>query len=278
MFKANSIVLFASFFMHFTCVAQLKETDPNFEKHYSDLAPIETDEIRIEFIKPHSQEGFTQITLKVFNKTNDYILMKKHAAAFISSENGYGTKFPKEDIDFIEPHGDITRSLKAEGGIGFKVNELKIVLDSVFSKAPVNGKTIGAGEFQMEPDKNSIMMEPFAVTLKKWRYDTRELSADFKIRYRGEGIGIINESKLKIRKADGTILKNTEAKAQIIVVPPMATKTLTVLRPFQKDEVAKKEEIHIMFDEALTESINTPFKVPSLSLTFDLKKTTEANK
>jgi hypothetical protein len=278
MFKANSIVLFASFLIHCTCAAQMKETDPKFEKHYADLAPIETDEIRIEFIKPHSQEGFTQITFKVFNKTNDYVLMKKHAAAFISSENGYGTKSPKEDIDFIEPHGDITRSLRADGGIGFKVNELKIVLDSVFSRAPVNGTATGAGEFQMEPDKNSIMMEPFAVTLKKWRYDTRELSADFKIRYRGEGIGIINESTLKIRKADGTILKNMEAKSQIIVVPPMATKTLTVLRPFQKDEVAKKEVIHIVFDEALTESTNTPIRIPSLSLTFDLKKTTEANK
>lgn len=278
MYKVSAFALLASFLVHTTCIAQRKESDPNFEKHYSDLAPIETDEIRIEFTKPHSQEGFTQITLKVFNKTNDYILMKKHAAAFISSENGYGTKFPKEDIDFIEPHGDITRSLRADGGIGFKVNELQVVLDSVFSRASVNGTPTGAGEFQMEPDKNSIMMEPFAVTLKKWRYDTKELSADFKIRYRGEGIGIINESKLKIRKADGTILPNTAAKAQVIVVPPMATKTLTVVRPFQKDEVAKKEVIHIVFDEALTESANTPFRVPSLSLKYDMAKTKEANK
>jgi hypothetical protein len=278
MFKNTTIILVASIFTQTACFAQLKENDPRYEKHYSDLAPIETDEIRIEFTKPHSQEGFSQVTVKVTNKTDDYVLMKKHAAAFISNENGYGTKVPKEDIDFIEPHGDITRSLRAEGGIGFRVNELNVVLDSVFSRAPVKGSPAGAGEFQMEPDKNSIMMEPFAVTLKKWRYDTRELSADFKIRYRGEGIGVINESNLKIRKADGTILKNTEAKTQVIVVPPMATKTLTVVRPFQKDEVAKNEVIFVVFDEALTESANTPFHVPSFSMKYDEAKTKEANK
>lgn len=278
MFRTKLALVLASILFQFTAFAQLKENDPRYEKHYFPLDPIETDEIRVEFIKPHSQEGFSMVTVKVFNKTDDYILVKKHAATFMSDENGYGKKVPKEDIDFVEPHGDITRALKAEGGIGCRVNELTIVLDSVFSRSPVNGKPTGAGEFKMEPDKNSIMMEPFAVTLKKWRYDPKELSADFKIRYRGEGIGVINESKLKIRREDGTVLKNTEAKAQIIVVPPMATRTLTVVRPFEKDEIGKKESVYVVFDEALTESPNAPFKMPSLFLKYDEAKTKEANK
>jgi hypothetical protein len=89
---------------------------------------------------------------------------------------------------------------------------------------------------------------------------------------------MINESKLKIRKADGTVLKNTIEKGQMIVVPPMATKTLTVVRPFEKDELTKKESVYVVFDEALTESPNTPFKVPSFSLKYDEAKTKEANK
>lgn len=278
MFRTTIIILFASLLSHTACLAQLKENDPRYEKHYSDLAPIETDEVRIEFIKPHAQEGFSQVTVKVFNKTNDYILIKKHAATFMSDENGYGKKVPKEDIDYIEPHGDITRALKTEGGIGCRVNELTLVLDSVFSRSPVDGKTVGAGEFKMEPDKNSMMVGPFAVTLKKWRYDPKELSADFKIRYRSEGIGIINESKLKIRREDGTVLKNFSTNANMTVVPPMSTRTLTVIRPFEKDEVGKKESVYVVFDEALTESSNTPFKVPGVVFKYNEAKTKEANK
>ena len=277
MLKSTSIigtlVLFA-----FTGYAQLKENDPRFEKHYLDVAPIETDEIKIEFIRPHSQEGFTQFTAKIYNKTDDYILVKKHAVTFSSDENGYGNKIPKEDIDFIEPHGEITRSIRAEGGIGFKVDQLDITLDSAFSRAPVVGKPTGAGEFKMKPDKESIMMEPFAVTLKKWRFDPKELSADFKIRYRGEGIGIVNESKIRIRREDGTELKNTATVDKLTVIPPMATKTLTVVRPFEKDEIGKAESVYVVWDTALQASESTPFKVPGFTLVFDPEKTKLENK
>ena len=254
------------------------EDHPHFEKHYSGAETIETDEIRIEIINPHSQESFTQITLKIFNKTDDYILVKKHAVTFESSENGYGKKNPKEDIDFIEPRGDITRSVKVQGSIGFKVDQLTVSFDGVFSRAPIKGQPTAGGEFKMKPDVNSIMMEPFAVTLKKWRFDPKELSADFKIRYRGESIGIVHESEVRIRKEDGTILENTGAKAKPFIIPPMATKTVTVVRPFAKGAVGKGESVYVVWDSALEVSESIGFSVEPLSLTYDPEKTKRENK
>lgn len=270
------LILFAT--LSINGFAQLKEDDPRFEKHYKAIEPIETDEIRIEVIKPHSQESFTQFTFKIFNKTDDYILVKKHAVAFKSDEMGYGEKHPKEDIDFIEPHGDITRSFKVEGGIGYKVNELEVSFDGVFSRAPVEGKPTEGGEFRMKPDKNSIMMGPFAVTLKKWRFDPKELSADFKIRYRGEAIGIVHESLVAIRKEDGKVLDNTEAKQKPFIIPPMATRTVTVVRPFAKGAVDKGESVFVVWDQALQESEGVPFDVPGIKTSYDADKTKESNK
>jgi len=277
MLKSSSIIVMLVLFA-FVGHAQLKEDDPRFEKHYVEISPIETDDFKMEVIRPHSQESFTQFTAKIYNKTDDYILVKKHAITFSSKENGYGNKVPKEDIDFIEPHGDITRTIKVEGGIGFKVDQLEVVLDSAFSRAPVKGKPTGAGEFKMKPDKNSIMMEPFAVTLKKWRFDPKELSADFKIRYRGEGIGIVNESNIRIRREDGTVLKNTDAKDKLMVIPPMATKTLTVVRPFDKGEIGKGESVYVVWDEGLQESESKPINVSSFTLKFDPEKTKSENR
>jgi len=271
-------LLFSLLLLSVSGFAQRKETDPAYEKHYADVAPIETDEIRIEVIRPHSQQAFSQIALKITNKTDDYIVVKKHAITFRSAENGYGDKHPKEDIDLVEPKGEITRSIKVEGGIGFRVDKLEVLFDGAFSRAAPNGTPTGGGEFKMKPDNNSIMMGQFAITLKKWKFDAREVTADFKVRYRGEGVGLVSEELLKIRKEDGTFLKNTEAKAKPFVMAPMATRTVTVVRPFAKDEVGKNGSIFIVWDEALQESLGTPFQVPGLSFQYDAEKTKAENK
>lgn len=259
------------------CLAQ-PEDHPHHEKHYSDVPTIETDEIKLEVIRPHSQQSFTQFTAKIYNKTEDYILVKKHAVSFSSDELGYGTKNPKEDIDFIEPGGDITRTIKVTGSIGFKVDNIDVAFEGVFSRAPIKGKRTEGGEFKMKPDKNSIMMEPFAVTLKKWRFSPKELSADFKIRYRGESIGIVHESEVKIRKEDGSILENTQAKSKPFIIPPMATRTVTVVRPFEKGALDKSDSVYVVWDEALEASESVPFKVSGFKLSYDTDKTKKENK
>ena len=274
----RTTLVFAFFLFSQVIVLAQPEDHPHHEKHYADVSSIETDQIKMEVMRPHSQQSFTQFKAKIYNKTDDYILVKKHAFTFSSDEMGYGDKHPKEDIDFIEPHGDITRTIKVEGGIGFKVNQLELSTEGVFSRAPVVGKSTGGGEFKMKPDKNSMMMEPFAVTLKKWRYSPKELSADFKIRYRGEGIGVVNESKIRIRKEDGEEIKNTNAKDKLIVIPPMATKTLTVVRPFTSGEIKKGASVYVVWDSALQESEAKPFDVPGFTLIFDPEKTKKENK
>lgn len=274
----NLAILTLIFSVSFSTVKAQKEDHPHHEKHYSDVDPIETDEIKIEFIKPHSQINFSQFTAKIYNKTDDYILVKKHAISFFSEEKGYGTQHPKEDIDFIEPGGDITRQIKVEGGVGFKVDNLDISFEGAFSRASKSGKLTSGGEFKMKPDKNSMMMEPFAVTLKKWRFSPKELSADFKIRYRGEGIGIVNEDLIKIRREDGSIMENTHSKNKLIVIPPMSTRTQTVVRPFQKGQIGKGESVYVVWDEALMASEGVPFKVSGVSLKYDPEKTKKENK
>lgn len=254
------------------------EDHPHHEKHYADVDPIETPELKIEIIRPHSQVNFSQFTIKVYNKTDDYILVKKHAVTFQSDEMGYGKKNPKEDIDFVEPHGDITRQVKVEGGVGCKVDNLNLLFDGVFSRAPLEGKPTEGGEFRMKPDRNSIMMEPFAVTLKKWRFDTKGLSADFMIRYRGESIGIVHEGDVKIRKEDGTVLENKEDRPKPFIIPPMATRTVTVVRPFENGALAKNESVYVVWDDALKAAEAEPISVSNVSLTFDPEKTKRENK
>ncbi len=254
------------------------EDHPHYEKHYtSSVEVIETDEVKIEIIRPHSQESHTQFNAKIYNKTDDYILIKKHEVVFQSSENGYGEKRPPEGTIFIEPNGDISRAFKVSGGPGYKVEEITVALGG-FSRAPATGKTVGAGEFKMKPDKNSVMMGPFAVTLKKWRFNSKEITADFKIRYRGEALGLVNESKIKIRREDGGVLDNSDAKTSPFIIAPMKTRTAGVIRRFAKGEIGKNESVYVVMTEALSEAQGTTFDVPGFSLKYDPDKTKKENK
>ena len=251
---------------------------PHYEKHYaSSVEVIETDEVKIEIIRPHSQESFTQFNVKIYNKTNDYILIKKHETVFKSSENVYGEKRPKESTIFIEPKGDISRQYKVEGGPGYKVDEIEVQFGG-FSRAPVDGTPAGAGEFKMKPDKNSMMMGPFAVTIKKWRFSPKEVSADFKIRYRGEGLGIVDESKIFIRKEDNSTVDNKLVKKKPFVLTPMKSEYVTVVKSFAKGEIQKGESIYVVMSDALTESTGIEFKVPGFSLSYNEGKTKKNNK
>ncbi|MGB1317952.1 MAG: hypothetical protein ACPG5W_07085, partial [Flavobacteriales bacterium] len=249
LFMFKYITLFAALLFTVLVANAQPKDHPHYEKHYkSSVEVIETDEVKIEIIRPHSQESFTQFNAKIYNKTQDYILIKRHETVFESSENGYGEKRPKEATIFIEPGGDISRQFKAEGSIGFKVDEINVSFGG-FSRAPVNGKPAGVGEFKMKPEKNSVMMGPFAVTLKGWKYNSKEITANFKIRYRGEGLGVVNESKVYVRKEDDSTLPNTEANTEAMLLSPMKARTVTLVRRFNKGEIGKGESVYVVMSD-----------------------------
>lgn len=253
------------------------EDHPKHEKHYADIEPIETEQLRIEVRRPHSQMNFSEITLRVFNKTDDFIIIKKHEWTFTSQENGYGKQHPAESTVFIEPKGDITRPFKVLGGVGFKVNNLEVIPGGII-QAPAKGEPVETVDFKFKPEKNSMMIGPFAVTVKKWRFNSKELSADFKIRYRGDAVGLVDESKIKIRTESGEVLYNTRAKEKPFVLVPMKTRTATAVRPFDKGLVGKGESVYVVWEEALMEAEGIPLEVPTMKFTYDSEKTKKENK
>lgn len=237
--------------------------------YYGKLEPFENDLVKIEFLNPHSQETFTQFTIKVWNKTDGYILMKKHLIVFDSETYGYSNKsIVKESIAFVEPKGDITRTVKVSGGGGFRVKDITVSFKDVFSSVPVDGQKTKGGEFKMKPDVNSLMMEPFSVSLRRWRYTSKELTADFKIKYRGEGLGIVDESTVKIRREDGSIVENKRDGAKPIVLPPMDATTVTVVKSFKKGELKKGESLYVVWDDALQAATGEGFEVDDIKLVY----------
>lgn len=248
-------------------IAQKKKKLPR-EVHYESI-PFENEYVVVEVLGEHSQMSFTQFWIKVTNKSSDdYILMKRHNVLLSSNEGDYGTKRDvKEKTVHIEPGGDIMRWWKIEGGNEFRVNNIVMSFEDAFFRVPVKAKKIEGGEFLMPPELKSIMIEPFSVSLKGWNYSPKKLSADFKIKYRGEGVGIVDEKSIKVRLPDGTILNNEKTDKVSVVIAPLSSSYSNISLTFEKGTLKKDDPLYVIWDDALKTADPLPMIVDDIHLT-----------
>lgn len=91
-------------------------------------------------------------------------------------------------------------------------------------------------------------------------------------------MGLVHENQIRIRKEDGSVLENTEAKEKPFILTPMKVRTVNVIQKFAKGEIGKGESVFVVMSEALTEAQGKAFEVPGFTLTFNPEKTKKENK
>lgn len=248
-------------------IAQKKKKLPR-EVHY-ESTPFENEYVLVEILGEHSQMSFTQFWIKVTNKSSDdYILMKRQNVLLSSDEGDYGTKRDvKEKTVHIEPKGDIMRWWKIEGGNEYRVDNIVMSFEDAFFRVPIEAKKIEGGDFLMPPEVKSKMIEPFSVSLKGWSYSPKKLSADFKIKYRGEGVGIVDEKSIKVKLPDGSIVDNEKSDKASVVIAPLSSSYSNVSLSFSKGALKKNDPLHIIWDDALKTADPIPMVVDDIHLT-----------
>lgn len=255
MIKASALVLIC------LCASMCSMAQPH-ETHYAKVADIETDEIRIEIMDQHSQKTFTQFTARIYNKTDGYILIHREEVKFIYD---WGEKHMMEAVLFIEPNGDITRLFRVEGGEDFRQDHLKIEFGN-FYRVAREGVRTEPKNFSIPPEKKSIMDGPFAITALKWNGNAKEAFVDFKIRYRGEGLGTLLTSGIKIQLPDGSMVHNQEGVNTPFFLTPNKAEVIRVIHKFSKGESGTKGSFEAVFTDALYETASESFAVPSVEL------------
>ncbi|MBI1288932.1 MAG: hypothetical protein GC178_15295 [Flavobacteriales bacterium] len=230
------------------------------EIHYEKVDEIETDEVRILIYDQHSQKTFTQFTARIYNKTNDFILIHREDVKFIFN---WGEKHMMESVMFIEPKGDITRIFKVNGGEDYWQDKLRIEFGEFF-RVNKQGTSTDANNFPIPPQTKSLMDGPFSITALKWNPSSKEAFAEYKIRYRGEGLGIISPNEIRIKLSSGTTVDNQETVNEPLYVTPNKMGIVRVLHKFGKGEANAKDGFEVVFSEALRESTTESFKVPGV--------------
>jgi hypothetical protein len=263
-----------------TLQAQRKEDDPKHEYHYS-VKPIETNEVKVEFSDAHSQQEFSNVKVKVTNKTTDYILFKTKESAFKYDfgevHPGVGGLFRGANM-MVLPKDSDTRILKATGGNKFHVKQLTLQLDG-FYLVPAEGKTQEAPDFKLPAAVNEFKAGNFKCTLEKVKKETKETQVTFKCTYQGNDIGIVDPSRITLKTEDGQEYANDNKKDKAeLVLPGEEVKIVATYHVPGKITDMQFANMLLIWKNTFIESKATPLKVGSANFEFDPGMTEGKNK
>ena len=177
-------------------------SSPKYEHHFKKPKNISTDEYDISFFDIESQAEFCKMAVKIFNKTNDFLIFDMGAPIF---NFDFGKFSDKKKKVIIEPNSNKRKTLQVSGTNKFQVQSFNLSFNGI-SLLSSEGNISKMANFQVPASKNSIQTNAFKLNLKKSSLRTQEAALIFECIYQGDNIGIVNPSKLSV-KVDGTDLE-----------------------------------------------------------------------
>lgn len=175
------------------------------EKYFYKETTVETDDYKIYIIDGVAVGGYAKFKMKVFNKTNDYLLVKPSEIIFSAD----GKTIAGTDKNFVVPPNE-------EGGktLDFKGKEMQsqtftIEVKGIY-KASAAGKVLAAPDFVLPASTNEFKAGGFTCVLKDEKLKTDKSSVKFDCAYNGDGAAILDPYKCAAAMPGGKVIANTK--------------------------------------------------------------------
>ena len=289
--RQHMTILFHIFFIVFnlllytSAVAQITETDPRHENHYKYVAPIVTDEIKVEITNMHSQMNFSQIKLRITNKTNDFMALKSDEIVFLINGVDYR---PQGKVYMIGPRDYITRTIRVDGDNRFHVGSYSVSFGG-FYKIPTDGKTKLAENFTLPNSTNNFEFEAFQCKVAgRIVQNTQITELPLRCTYTGNKVGLIEASRISVKLEDGQEFANINTGSKIknlittgstdVLFPGEQTKITSVFRIPAKTADMQFSVLSVNFNDTFSETELIPVLIKGQRFVLDESKTALKNK
>lgn len=249
-----------------------KKLDEKYYFCYKEVS-FETDDYKIYIVDAISQGNFTKFKLKIFNKTNDYLIFRPQEIVL----SGNGQNIPSTDKQMIvAPNDESSRTIDFKGS-NMQMEKFSLEIKGVY-KVPANGAVSTAPDFELPPSRNDFKAGNFNCKLIDNKQKTDKTVARFGCTYEGDGIGILNPYKC------AAVMPNKQDNANVKKYAPVLLEKGKYEDFFVHfNEVAgagdmQKERIAIKWNDTFKESKLMPLKTVSVEVAMDAAKTAEKNK
>lgn len=214
------ILLAAILFISIQSLAQKKEEKKENKKKekkedvkyiYKETT-LETDDYKIYIIDAVANLKQSKFKIKIFNKTNDYLLVKPTEFIYLAGDKPILSK----DKTFVVSPNEEESEVVDFRGTDMLAENYTIEFKGIY-KASAGGKTYTVPNFELPPTKNDFTVENFTCDLKKADLKTDKSVVKFDCVYVGDGVGLINPVKSTAIMPDGKENPNSKKMQPIIL-------------------------------------------------------------
>lgn len=188
-------------------------------------ATLETDDYKVYIIDAVASLKQSKFKIKIFNKTNDYLLVKPTEFIYLSGDKPI---LSRDKTFVVSPNEEETEVVDFRGE-DMLADKYTVEFKGIY-KASAGGKTYNVPDFELPPAKNDFTVENFTCDLKKHDLKTDKSVVKFDCVYVGDGVGLISPTKTKAIMPDGKENANSK-KTQPIILERGKREDFTMVYP-----------------------------------------------
>ena len=256
------LLLVVTFFVGLQVFSQKKDEKENEGvKYIYKEATIETDDYNIYIIDAIANIKQAKFKIKIFNKTNDYLVIKPSEFKYINNQK---TVLSRDKTYIISPNEEETEVVDFRGN-EMLAEKYTVEFKGIY-KASAGGRVYSVPNFELPPTTNEFIVENITCNLKKDDLKTDKSVAKFECVYTGDGVAIINPMKIVAIMPNGKENVNTKKNQPIILEKGKSDDFSTVFLEVPGAGDMQKSGIKIKWNEAFRESKLLPIGTAKLEL------------
>jgi hypothetical protein len=273
----KSILLACAFLIGAQAFSQ--KVDEKTKIFYKEMT-IETDDYKVYILDIVSTAGYSKFRMKVFNKTNDYIMIRPNEIVYNADGQtitGSGKMFTGGDKMFVIPPNEESNKTIEFKGEKMQKDKFTVELKGVY-KVAATGKIIEAPLFELPASKNEFEAGPFICTLKNSKVATDQSYAKFDCKYLGDGIAILDPYKCAAIMDNGKENANVKKYSGSLLEKGQNEDFSVIFNEIAGAGDMQKKGLKIKWNNTFRESKIMKLKDASIDVLKDDAKTAEKNK
>jgi hypothetical protein len=265
----NKFIIFLVTFVSLNTFAQI---DPGYKYFYKETT-LETDDYKIYIEDGMAVDGKAKLKVRIFNKTNDYIVFKPSDVLFKIN----GKDLPCEDKPiFVIPNDEATRVIDAKGK-GLQVNKFSVEIKNLY-KVASNTPVIKAADYNIPVTVNGFTAGNFKCITKTAAVKSDKTLFKFVCTYEGDQIGILAPSKITAIMPKGQENVNTNRNKGMLLEKGKSDDFLVDIREIAGSGDMQKDSWKLKWNETFRESKEVIIPGGKFDMELDPTKTSEKNK
>ncbi len=267
-------LFFALFFTTtlFSIAQDKKAVDPKYIYWYKETS-LETDDYKIYIVDAQNGENYAKFRIRIFNKTNDYLIFKPSECSFLIGSQDLSSK----DKQIIVPPNDEAGKVIDAKGKSCQVDKYTFEIKTYY-KIANNSPGIAAEDFILPPSKNDFVAGPFNCKHIDNKLKTDKSTIKFGCTYQGDGIGIIDSYKCSAVMPNGKDNANARHYEPALLEKGKYEDFVVEIKELAGSGDMQKKGFKIKWNETFKDSKLSSLKGSKIDLEIDTPKTIEKNK